>query len=185
MIKDKNKEKVLDFVSSMLNITYETQTVGSMAYHIPLIEPLPEKYNDYKIMDVIFYYRLDCLFEKGLITEATKNRLLKLFDYYKLLDGKATDAVREDTELRRRKDNGISKKYELSDEEEHSINLEMERVNKKIDDIYREMDEIKSYFDNYHLLDELNLGEMIANTVRVENNNLDLTSVLEEKAKKK
>ena len=81
MIKDHEKEIVMEFLSFMLNSEYEYQTLKYKEYHIPYTD-IPSKYKNYRISSFIFYYRLDCLFEKGLIVENTKVKLNKLYSYY-------------------------------------------------------------------------------------------------------
>ena len=103
MIKDQEKENVMEFISSVLNTEYEYQTLKYKAYHIPYID-IPNKYKNYRISTFIFYYQLDCLFENGLIDENTKAKLNELYSYYLELDNKLRDYVTMENDAYRRKE---------------------------------------------------------------------------------
>ena len=175
MVKDQEKENVMKFLSSMLNSEYEYQTLKYKAYHIPYID-IPSKYKNYMISTFIFYYQLDCLFEKGLIDENTKAKLNELYSYYLELDNKLSDYGIMDNDAYRRKE--ILEKRNLGDNKEELELLEKEHseIENKMHIIFLKQEEITKIFANYHLLEEIDLGQLIENSVCVDDVNYDLDS---------
>ena len=178
MVKDQEKEKVMEFLSSMLNSEYEHQTLKYKAYHIPYID-IPSKYKKYRISTFIFYYQLDCLFEKGLIDENTKTKLNELYNYYLELDNKLADYSIMDNDAYRRKEILEERNVEDNKEELELLEKELSEIKNKMRIIFLKQEEITKIFANYHLLEEINLGQLIENSARVDDKNYDLNSEIE------
>ncbi len=172
MVKDNEKEEVMEFLSSMLNIEYSDMTLGDKSYHIPY-EELPNKYLDYTIKQFLFFYRLDCLLENNLITEEIKNQLLDLYNYYMELDSKYSQYCMDEHQARRDLDD-IERRREPSKEEMEEIERRRKEANEQRDIIYKKMKEVEQIFNNYHLLDKIDLGKILEITTVVDNPNLDL-----------
>ncbi|MBP5684219.1 MAG: hypothetical protein J6X02_03070 [Bacilli bacterium] len=78
---DDERKEVLDFLSGEYNSQFEFKTVGDViwdAMHYYDVE-INEDYNSYTIKDFITLCQIDCLLEKGLITEMDRNYLIRLF----------------------------------------------------------------------------------------------------------
>ncbi len=178
MVKDQEKENVMEILSTMINSEYEYQTLKYKAYHIPYAD-IPSKYKNYRISTFIFYYQLDCLLEKGLIDENTKNKLNELYSYYLELDNKLADYCITDNDAYRRKE--ILEKRNVGDnkEELELLEKELSEIKNKMHIIFLKQEEITKIFANYHLLEEINLGQLIENSVCVDDVNYDLDSEIE------
>ena len=162
----------------MLNVEYNYQTLGYKAYHIPYAD-IPSKYKNYRISTFIFYYQLDCLLEKGLINENTKTKLNELYNYYQELDNKIADYSTMDNDAYRRKETLKKKNAEDNKEELESLEKKHNEIKSKMNNLFSLKKKIEKVFANYHLLEEINLGKLIENSVRVDNNNFDLNSEIE------
>ena len=184
MIKDQEKENVMEFLSSVLNTEYEYQTLKSKAYHIPYID-IPSKYKNYRISTFIFYYQLDCLFENGLIDEDTKVKLNELYSYYLELDNKLRDYVIMENDAYRRKETLEEKNLGHNEEELELLKKELNEIKYEMNIIFLKQKEIAKIFANYHLLEEINLGQLIENSVHVDDKNYDLNSEIEKINKSK
>lgn len=178
MIKDQEKEIVMEFLSFMLNSEYEYQTLKYKAYHIPYTD-IPSKYKNYRISSFIFYYRLDCLFEKELIDENTKAKLNELYSDYLELDNKLADYGIMENDAYRRIENLEKRNVGYNKEELVLLRKELNEIKNKMDIIFLKKEEIAKIFDNYHLLEEINLGQLIENSVCVDDENYDLNSEIE------
>ena len=55
---------------------------------------------------------------------------------------------------------------------------EKEEIAKEIGKTYSEMKEAEALLNNFHLLEEINLGELIEKSVKVDNDNVDLDSII-------
>lgn len=178
MIKDQEKEYVMRFLSDMLNSEYDLETVDYKAYHVPYTD-IPRKYGRYKIKTFFFFYRLDCLYEKGLITESIKNQLLELYNYYKELDNQLESYVMKANNIRRDIEDMEYKGIKISEEKLRSLKNEIEVEENSAHTIIKKMKEVEEIFNNYHLLEEINLGQLIENSVRVDDENYDLNGEIE------
>lgn len=168
MIKDQDKEYVMEFLSNMLNNEYDLETVDYKAYHVPYAE-IPRQYGEYKITSFFFFYRLDCLYEKGLITLSVKNKLLELYQYYSELDEEYGDYAMKANNIRRDIDD-MEYKGTLTETKLKELKGKIKKEEHKTLTICNKMKEVKKIFDNYHLFDKINLSELIGNSVRVDKN---------------
>ena len=55
---------------------------------------------------------------------------------------------------------------------------EKDEIAKEMGKTYSEMKEVEVLLNNFHLLEEINLGELIEKSVKVDNNNVDLDSII-------
>ena len=78
---DKGKKEVLDFLSTTLDTEYDFKTIGSCVWdaeHYYAVN-IPRDYDHYTVKDFIVLFQIDCLLEKGLITENDHGCLVRLF----------------------------------------------------------------------------------------------------------
>ncbi len=143
---DKDREKILKIVSDDMNIKFIANKISDVFYHNILAVDAPNTYNAYNIRDYIMICRIDCLYDKGIITLKVKNELFELFEIYQKLSNRLGEIL-------------LSESKEDEDEKD--------RINEK-------MEHIEEIFKNYHLWDELDLKEIILKDSRVDNKDLDL-----------
>ena len=141
---DKEKQNLFEEINEIYNSRFQCETIGSLLFHMPTFKVVTLKYNKYTFSDFVFIWRLECLLDKGIITEDRKKDLLELFNlYYQLMNEIGT--------------------HDNNDNEDNII--------------YKKLDDIELVFNNYHLLDEINLMELISNSVKVDTTNIDMTEV--------
>ena len=145
---DKDREKVLDILSKDVNTEMQARQIANVFYHNILAIDAPNTYNSYHIQDFLIICRIDCLYDKGVITLKVKNELVELFNIYTLLNQKYGDLLMRD--------------------------LNGENVETEMNQLYEQIEHIEKIFSNYHLMDNIDLKEIILNSVRVDNKNLDL-----------
>lgn len=157
---DKDKEAIMNFISNELNNRFNIELVGDRVYRSYI--SVPVVYNEYLIRDFIILYRIDCLVDMGLITNARKNDLLDLFSYYLELNNELVNIS-----LRGIRD--IDENNGLSD---------LRVCDNRREEIYKQMSKIERIFNNYHLLDKIDLAKIIASNIRIDNSDLDINTEL-------
>lgn len=145
---DKDREKVLNVLSNEVNVQMQARSIGNVFYHNIMAVNIPNTYNLLHIKEFIIICRIDCLYDKGLITLKVKKELMELFNIYTLLNQKYSDLAIRD--------------------------LNGENVETEMNQLYEKIEHIEKIFSNYHLMDDIDLKEIILNSVRVDNKDLDL-----------
>ena len=151
---DKDKKDTMEVISSEINTRFQVEKVSDIFYHNILAVNAPTTYTHLNIKEFILLYRIECLFDKGLITEKVKEQLFELFNLYKELWKELNELLSKDI---------------LTDKE---LTIEESARKKELENQCIHIDEI---FDNYHLLDEIDLEKVISNSVSVDID-LDLES---------
>ncbi len=98
---EKARKDVLDFVSETYDTEFESKKIGDIvwdAMHYYNVK-VSNDYNHYSVKDFITLYHIDCLLEKGEITENDRNCLIRLFYQRKDLYGRIGRDKKEDSNL--------------------------------------------------------------------------------------
>ena len=144
---DKDKKDTMAAITQDINIKFQVNKVSDVFYHNILTINTPTTYCDLNIKEFILLYRIECLFDKGLITEKVKDQLFELFNLYKDLLSELGSLLSKEI---------LTDDKYTTDEEKRKKELENQCIH---------IDEI---FDNYHLLDEIDLEKVISNSVSVD-----------------
>ena len=167
---DKDKEETMKIISKEIDTRFQVNTINDIIYHNLFALNAPTTYSHLHIREFILLYRIECLYDNGLITQKVRKDLLELFDIFEQLNKKLEDL------LIREKQYDIELEYMQI---ENDANKKVSTIRDTINQVTEQIVKIENIFKNYHLQDEIDLHDVISNSVSVDNNNYNYKNELE------
>ncbi len=148
---DKERHEVLEKITEDVNIGFSVKTIANIFYHNISAIHTPNTYNRYHVRDFLILCRIDALYDKKLINDETKKELLELFKIYKEINEEI---------------NNLAVKAYIDDRV-----FESEEYNR----LSVIIEHIESIFNKYHLIDELDLENILLTMAQVDENDINLS----------